>query len=291
MAQSKSVLMVDDDVFSTSLVVEDLKLTGFEVKTSGTLSEAKRIIDSDHFDAVILDIRIFVGEGDNIEPDEILSSRGGFRAGLVLAKWIKKNYPDVILIAYSNSPEKEVIDWFRQEGNGFLSKIRYMKSKDVVKYICNITGMAPLDGPKSFIVHGHDETMKFKLKNYLQNTLKLPEPVILHEQPNLGRTIIEKFEDESENVDLVFVLLTPDDKVYASEATNDQKRRARQNVILEMGYFLGKLGRKGGRVILLYKGEIELPSDISGLVYIDISNGIEAAGEEIRREVDDFLPK
>jgi CheY-like chemotaxis protein len=285
------VLMVDDDTFSTSLVVEDLRLEGFEFKTAATLSEAKKIIESNHFDAAIMDIRLPVGEGDNIDLEEILAAREGFRAGLVLAKWIKRIYPDVLLIAYSNSTDKQVIDWFRKNGRGFLSKTRYMKSGDLVKYICNVTGKAPIDGPKCFIVHGHDKTMKPELKNYLQNTLKLPEPIILHEQSCLGRTIIEKFEDESENVDLVFVLFTPDDKVYASDATNDQKRRSRQNVIFEMGYFLGKLGRKHGRVIMLYKGEIELPSDISGLVYIDISNGIEAAGEAIRREVAYFLPK
>jgi predicted nucleotide-binding protein len=291
MHKNKRVLMVDDDTFSSSLVLEDLKLEGFEVKTAATLSEAKGIINSNHFDAVILDIRLRVGKGPNIDEDEIFASREGFRSGLVLAKWIKRNYPDVFLIAYSNSAEKEVIDWFRQDGNGFLSKTKYMKSKDVVNYIRKVTYKAPLDVPKCFIVHGHDDTMKLDLKNYLQNTLKLPEPIILHEQPNLGRTIIEKFEDESENVDMVFVLLTLDDEFCKAHATNEQKRRARQNVIFEMGYFLGKLGRRHGRVILLHKGKIELPSDIAGLVYIDISNGIKAAGEEIRREVADFLPK
>ena len=59
----------------------------------------------------------------------------------------------------------------------------------------------------------------------------------------------------------------------------------RQNVIFEMGFFLAHLGRKSGRVILLHKGPIDLPSDISGVVYVDISHGIEAAGEAIRREV------
>jgi predicted nucleotide-binding protein len=135
-------------------------------------------------------------------------------------------------------------------------------------------------------VHGHNESAKFTLKNYLQNTLHLPEPIILHEQPGGGRTLIEKFEDYAEFSSIVFVLLTPDDLGANDGDTDNQKRRARQNIIFEMGYFLGKLGRMSGRVLLLYQGPLEIPSDLAGVVYIDISDGIEAAGEKIRREVD-----
>jgi predicted nucleotide-binding protein len=142
-----------------------------------------------------------------------------------------------------------------------------------------------VDSPQAFIVHGHNETVKLALKNYLQNTVNFPEPIILHEQPNVGRTIIEKFEDYAALSSLVFVLLTPDDIAANGDDPDDFKRRARQNVIFEMGYFLGMLGRKSGRVLLLYHPPLELPSDLSGIVYIDISQGIEAVGEKIRREV------
>ncbi len=141
------------------------------------------------------------------------------------------------------------------------------------------------DEIQTFIVHGHSDIDKLDLKNYLWSTLGLPEPIILHEQPNLGRTIIEKFEDYAKKATLVFVLLTPDDKISETDDTNDIKRRARQNVIFEMGYFLGKLSRESGRILLLHKGKIEIPSDISGVCYIDISNGILRAGEEIRKEL------
>lgn len=138
---------------------------------------------------------------------------------------------------------------------------------------------------KSFIVHGHDEKSLFELKDYLQNTLKLNEPVILRKLPGLGKTLIEKFETAAEVVELVFVLLTPDEKVAEVDETDAQKRRARQNVILELGFFLGKLGRSSGRVLLLHKGPIEIPSDICGIEYIDITGGVEGAGETIRREL------
>ena len=140
-----------------------------------------------------------------------------------------------------------------------------------------------MGGLRSFIVHGHDENAKLALKNYLQNTLRWPEPVILAEKRSGGKTIIEKFEEHSTNIDVVFVLLTPDD--LGGAVGNPSAARARQNVILELGHFIGKLGRTSGRVILLHKGDLELPSDLTGIVYIDISHGVEAAGESIRREV------
>src|SRR5205823_318316 len=141
--------------------------------------------------------------------------------------------------------------------------------------------------PLAFIVHGHDEVTILELKNYIQNTLKWREPIVLREQPNAGRTIIEKFEDHAHRIDCVFVLLTPDDKAIPADS-NDTKRRSRQNVIFELGFFCGALERRSGRILLLHKGELELPSDISGVVWIDISKGIAAAGEEIRKEVASF---
>ena len=60
-------------------------------------------------------------------------------------------------------------------------------------------------------------------------------------------------------------------------------------MILELGFFLGKLQRQSGKVILLYKGSLDIPSDISGIIYIDISSGINAAGEQIRKEIADWL--
>ncbi len=136
---------------------------------------------------------------------------------------------------------------------------------------------------RSFIVHGHDPAAKLGLKDYLQNVLKMPEPIILDQQASAGRTIIEKFEEYASDIDVAFVLVTPDDV----GGTSDKARieRTRQNVIFELGYFYGMLGRRSGRVILLHKGKTEIPSDLKGIIYIDITNGIQAAGEQIRKEL------
>jgi predicted nucleotide-binding protein len=137
-----------------------------------------------------------------------------------------------------------------------------------------------------FIVHGKDEKAKESVARFISK-LKL-EPIILHEQPNLGKTIIEKFETHTD-VDFAVILLTPDDVGYECGKSEEKKNRARQNVILELGYFIGKIQR--ARVCALHKGDLELPSDYHGILYIplDESKGwqislakeIKAAGIEI----------
>jgi len=116
-----------------------------------------------------------------------------------------------------------------------------------------------------FIVHGHDEEMKKAVEEYIKE-LKL-EPVILHKQPNKNRTIIEKFEAHSD-VGFAVGLLSPDDWYRRARARKGSSLRCpRQNVILETGFFIGKLGRH--RVMLLVKkrGTLEYPSDYNGVLY------------------------
>ena len=114
-----------------------------------------------------------------------------------------------------------------------------------------------------FVVHGHDEEIKQAVARTL-STLGL-NPIILHEQPNMGKTIIEKFEKNAE-VQFAVVLLSPDDMAYPANSTGqDASPRARQNVILELGYFVGKLGRE--KVFPLKKGNLDVPTDFSGVAY------------------------
>lgn len=115
-----------------------------------------------------------------------------------------------------------------------------------------------------FIVHGHDEEMKQAVARIITK-LGL-EPVILHEQPNRGRTIIEKFSDYS-NVSFAVILLSPDDIAYPKGNAKQKRSRARQNVILELGYFVGKLGRENVFVLHREAKDFEIPSDYSGILF------------------------
>ena len=134
-----------------------------------------------------------------------------------------------------------------------------------------------------FIVHGQDEAAKYEVARFIEQ-LAL-HPIILHEKPDKGRTIIEKFEDHSD-VGFAVVLLTPDDIGYPEGLHTDAKPRPRQNVMLELGFFLGKLGRN--RVCALQKGEIEIPTDYAGVLYktMDAMGAWKfALAKEIRRTV------
>jgi predicted nucleotide-binding protein len=117
-----------------------------------------------------------------------------------------------------------------------------------------------------FVVHGHDEAAKETTARFLE-MLGL-KPVILHEQPSQGRTIIEKFERHAD-VAFAVVLLTPDDIGASKTRPEDQQSRARQNVVFELGYFTGKLGRS--KVCALYKEGLELPSDYQGVLYVQMT--------------------
>jgi hypothetical protein len=144
----------------------------------------------------------------------------------------------------------------------------------------------PFDGSnrRIFIVHGHNTGAREAVARFLERAGF--EPIILHEQANQGRTIIEKFEEHAA-VNFAVVLLTPDD--VGGPAGKAVQPRARQNVVLELGFFIGKLGR--GRVCALKSGDLELPTDILGVAWtslddagawrVNLAKELEAAGYKI----------
>ena len=121
---------------------------------------------------------------------------------------------------------------------------------------------------KVFLAHGRDRGARETVARFLEN-LGL-EPVVLAEIPGMGRTIIEKFEAHS-RVRFAIVLLTPDDVGPLQGFDRGARPRARQNVIFELGFFVGRLGR--GAVCALTAGEVEIPSDYAGVEYIDFDDG------------------
>jgi predicted nucleotide-binding protein len=123
-------------------------------------------------------------------------------------------------------------------------------------------------GRRVFIVHGHDDGMKETVARYIAK-LGL-DPVILHEQANQGKTIIEKFEQHA-MVDFAVVLFSPDDVGHEKAKPADQKARARQNVVLELGFFMGALKRH--KVCAIVQDGIEKPSDYDGVLYIPFDAG------------------
>ena len=244
------IYIIDDDP-AMGLLTDGLRYRGHEAQRLASASEALRALDAIlDSDVVVLDL---------IMPCPEDASRGALTvSGMELFTEIRKRNSSLPIIALSATQDVNIIQALSEDpATTFLSKWDSHPIRDIVARVNSVLGIAtavPVLRP--FIVHGHNDQLKLELKNYIQNVLHLPEPVILHEQPNLGRTIIEKFEDYAAASALVFVLLTPDDVAAAADEPNDKKRRARQNVIFEMGYFLGVLGRESGSVVLLHHGPL-----------------------------------
>ena len=141
-----------------------------------------------------------------------------------------------------------------------------------------------------FIVHGHDTAAKIKVARFVEKLV--PKVTILDEQPGGGQTIIEKFEAHASNTGFAIVLLTPDDVGAAKDKRDNLNPRARQNVIFEMGYFVGALGRC--RVCAMSTEEVEIPSDFAGVQYIhldphggwkeDLEKEMKAAGLPVEKK-------
>jgi predicted nucleotide-binding protein len=165
-----------------------------------------------------------------------------------------------------------------------LVKTNSVEKIEIVKDAKNQT--SKLNEKKVFIVHGHDHNLKVELEVFLSHIgLK---PIVLHREADEGKTIIEKFEANSD-VAFVFILLTPDEIAYTidqekiSELERKKEFRARPNVIFEFGYFVAKLGRN--RVCALHKGNVSIPSDLSGFIYKRVDTNVEEIGYALIKEL------
>lgn len=207
----------------------------------------------------------------------------------------KKSYTNVGILSeiqFFNSGKPTQVELLKEKIGSKVKHLRKLSAKiELLK--CSIESEKSKDVPtikevktnNIFIVHGHDAKTKIEVARTIERLGLVP--IILHEQANEGRTIIEKFETHSK-VGFAIILMTSDD-VGRVKTSDVDLSRARQNVILEMGYFIGKLGR--GNVFPLHEEGVELPGDLSGLLYTPIDNSgywklalvkeLKAAGYEV----------
>lgn len=169
------------------------------------------------------------------------------------------------------SKKKDVFDYlYNVTGEGNYRDALYEFNKSFLGYLTkaldDIVNANPeietskvekVSGNTVFIIHGHNELLKIQVQLLLTKA-GVPN-LVLHEQPDRGRTIIDKLVDEGKHSNFAIALLTADDKLENGRA------RARQNVILEIGYFMGQLGKE--RVRLLVSDDVEIPSDLHGILY------------------------
>ncbi|MCK9374753.1 MAG: nucleotide-binding protein [Syntrophobacterales bacterium] len=274
------VLLVEDDPYFAQIVSEYLTDNGLFVHVVKSTQEALSI-RLEEYNVAIIDIML--PNDTDLSGISSEEARGGYLAGIALTRRFRKQIPHFPVILFSQEIfGGEAKQWAKENGIPFVFK--YEDRSRLLSTLSKLGIVQTTEYPRAFIVHGHDEALLLELKDYLQNILKWPEPIILREHAHAGRTIIEKFEEYAKGLDWVFVLISPDDKAFDPKS-NDEKRRARQNVIFELGFFYGLLGRFEGRVLVLKKGEVELPTDIQGIAWINVDNGIKKSSEDIRREI------
>lgn len=277
--KDKRILLVDDDPSMVHFLALNLREKGCNVTDVGNVQSALGEIDGSEnpFDLAIIDM--YIPETESQDPDRVMR-------GEQLAYTIRGLSAKTKIIGMSWFLKRQPFTPINDIFSGFINKDELPFGRPPILLFETIEGILispAVTLPKVFIVHGQDDEALLELKNYLQNNLKWDEPIVLRERPSGGKTIIDKFEQEARDLDLVFVLMTPDDEIVSNSPVS--KRRSRQNVIFELGFFYAKMQRESGKILLLRKGNTDLPSDIAGIIYIDISYGIRAAGEDIRREL------
>lgn len=138
-------------------------------------------------------------------------------------------------------------------------------------------------GRKVFVVYGHDDQALTQLEAMLRRWGL--EPLILRRLPSGGQTVIEKLEHYQQDVAFGVVLATPDDEGHVAKRPDEKAFRARQNVVLELGMLLARLGRHRVAILLKNQCEMERPSDIQGLIYISFNNGVDEVTQTLAQEM------
>lgn len=224
-----------------------LHANGFELREAETFSEARER-GREKVDVAIVDLHLSQEGGDH---------RSAGRA-------IHHSVPTIIV---TSSPTPEVMrDSFRRKPGYMPPAVDVIGKEEGVEAVHK--AMLRALTPRIFVAHGHDFVAKEEVVRLLRE-LEL-RPLVLNEQAEAGRTIIEKIEEYSD-VAFAVILLTPDDVGGTSAAV--LKPRARQNVIFELGYFFAKLGRS--KVVALCKAqgeELEMPSNYSGILYLPMDS-------------------
>lgn len=279
------ILFVDDDPYYLKHAADALRFRGgYHIREANSVDEALECLNLYQFKLVIMDLMMPPGKSfDAIE------TASGYKAGIPLAREVLNRIPNVKLIVNTGSPDHS-LEVFLSGNHNVAFLVKNPTDPGPLFRAADAALRPGLNRLKAFIVHGRDTRSVHDLDLFLRKRLSFEEPMVLADLPSRGRTILEKFEYYATQADVVFVLVTPDDVGNLAGCADAAQFRARQNVIFELGYFLGWLKRQSGRVILLYKGDVEIPSDINGLAYINIEQGLDSVLGTIQAELATLMP-
>lgn len=258
------VLLADNSEEWIRIYGKIIESAGYQVESSSDFEGVKNLIRNRVFDVAVLDLHW----RDDNDVDDL--------SGLDLARTVSRFTPCIFLTGGAEA--RTAVMALRRQRDGGAAVDLIMKGKDSVSTLLEAIESALV--PRVFVVHGHDEDALRAVELFLGKVGV--QPIILRDQPALGKSINEKFEHYAD-VGFAVVILTPDDVGGKDLTPLVPQHRARQNVIFELGYFFGRLGRI--KVAALYKeGEkkIELPSDYHGVQYIAMGLGKEWQFELLR---------
>lgn len=245
-----------------------LERVGLEVISASTLSRAREALARPDIDLAILDVRL-----ENDDDDKDIS-------GLLLAT--EERFLDIPKLILTVNEEEEALKSLEAQGGPLPLYVDFVGKREgpeamlaaVSKILAARTASRPRDRRDSqapstasgeiFVIHGHDPIARLEVTVFILQ-LKL-KPLLLGEMTTDGRTIMELIEQKCAGVGFAVAILTPDDFGGSKKDPNRVNDRARQNVIFEMGYFMGRLGRT--RVRALCKEGVEMLSDYDGVLYI-----------------------
>lgn len=276
------VLLIENDFRMIAGLAAALRGRGCEIFPADTIDSAAALLRAldGNIDFVLSDVWVESGR----LPEQVPHSQYADTT-IGIGLHVRDNYPGVQVYFMSRSHEQEPVRWLKKQGFDVLPAPR-VGALDGPGELAESALQLFRDRkrPTAFIVHGHDHGLRDALHQYLTQELQFGRVEILAHTANVGRTIIEKFEQTAVSSDIAFVLMTADDH-FRRVSDDAEVFRARQNVILELGFFLALLRRASGRILVLRDPKTEKLSDIDGVVWIDVSAGLDSVKPEIVREL------
>lgn len=272
----KTIYLIDDDAFFTDTLKGILGDLGFSAKTFASAKQFEKHLRKPPPYAMIVDLAVPIGNSALISSSQ---AKGGHDTGITLLRLAKQSWFTTRLVLITGKPSNDARCWCEE------NEVEYLLKPISRSTLERCLGLRRL---RAFIVHGRDQDAIDKIKSTLVD-LNI-EPIVLMEQQNRGRTVIEKFEKVSSSCDVAIIALSPEDiGRIAIDPTSKEKMRMRQNVLFELGYFCGSFGRTSGRVILIEFSDLDIPSDLAGVMIIDGTKDKDTLTNEIRAEISNIF--
>ena len=252
----RQVLLLEDDAFLADSISAMLQELGISCSKFSSVRAIESQLAGSAPGAVIADMAVPLNRSKLISA---AAAHGGSHGGQAVLRYARQRWSTTPMALITGKPSAETRHWC--ESNGIDYFLKPVEKSTFERFLGK-------RNPRAFVVHGRNMKALSSVKSALR-ALRI-KPIVLMECASLGRTVIEKFEEVSGSCDCALVVVSPDDIGRLAAGSRARSRfRARQNVLFELGYFYGALGRRSGAVVLVEYGDTEIPSDLAGIVRLD----------------------